>query len=302
MPRTRPTSSLRRGLIPKNTASRTATQIGIVYTSTDERPAGTTCSARVISTTPAAICARPTESTIGMFERSGSRSRRFQASTATTVAQAGQHAQRGVGERRHVVEPDLDDDPVQAPHERQEHQQDERGRARVDGGDRLVGGGGDGRGGLGGDPVGSRTAVCVLRRLRGGLGHPRGAGLASGLGRTMSRTVPMQVVVAGDERAQRPRRRAVALELGRRQAVRLVGAAEVRDAGAQLVEDRRVDRHVDPRHGVDAALVEPRLPARASSSSRCRRRRARSSAGDGDTRRRAGGSGSHAPGRCRTRA
>ena len=192
MPRTRPTSSLRRGRIPKNTASRTATQIGIVYTSTDERPAGTTCSARVISTTPAAICARPTESTIGMFERSGSRQPTLPGEDRDDRREAGQHAQRGVGERRHVVEADLDDDPVQAPHERQERQQDERGGARVDGGDRLVGRGGDRRGGLGGDPVGGRAAACVLRRLRGGLGHPRGAGLASGLGRTMSRTVPIR--------------------------------------------------------------------------------------------------------------
>ena len=106
--------------------------------------------------------------------------------------QAGQHAQRGVGERRHVVEADLDDDPVQAPDERQERQENERGGARMDGGDGLVGGRGDRRGGLGGDPVAVRAAVFVLRRLRGGLGHPRGAGLASGLGRTMSRTVPIR--------------------------------------------------------------------------------------------------------------
>ena len=98
-------------------------------------------------------------------------------------------------------------------------------------------------------------------------GPPRGARSApgqpartSGLGRTMSRIMPCRSWYE----ATKPRRvradRAVRRELVDREAVGLVRALEVRDPAQQVVDDRGVDRHVDPRHRVDPALVEPHLP------------------------------------------
>ena len=55
IPSTRPTSSLRRGRTRNTTASSSATHRGIVYSSTDDRPADTTWSASTWIATPAPI-------------------------------------------------------------------------------------------------------------------------------------------------------------------------------------------------------------------------------------------------------
>ncbi len=74
-PRTSPISSGPLGRIRKPITRSTATHSGIVYTSTDERPASTTWRARFWSTTPAATWTTPIDRMIERFPRSGRRSR-----------------------------------------------------------------------------------------------------------------------------------------------------------------------------------------------------------------------------------
>ena len=74
--------------------------------------------------------------------------------------QRGSHAKRRVRERRHVVQADLDHDPVDAPDEGEQGEQDHRRGVRVDGGPggrRIVDGGRCPRAGDGG-PLANRRS------------------------------------------------------------------------------------------------------------------------------------------------
>ena len=85
-PRTRPIISLRRGVVRKNSHMSTATQSGIAYRSTEERPAGTAWRARFMIRTPAPIWRMPTERTIGTSERGGRRIRPWRPRIAIIVS------------------------------------------------------------------------------------------------------------------------------------------------------------------------------------------------------------------------
>src|SRR5262245_46464303 len=72
----------------------------------------------------------------------------------------------------------------------------------------------------------------------------------------------VEVAARGQELAQRPARRREAVELLHRERALIVGAAEIREAAIEVVDDRWRDRMIDPRHNFDVTRRETLLPSR----------------------------------------
>ena len=71
-----------------------------------------------------------------------------------------------------------------------------------------------------------------------------------------------QLVVRADERSQRAHRRAERVEVGRGQAIGLVGPLEVREVASQLVHQALVHRVIDAGADLHERGVEAPLPDR----------------------------------------